>query len=129
MTLKDLDGWNEKKKRIDTDGCSKRYHRREVWWCALGVNIGSEQDGSSAEYRRPVLIITGLGPDTCLVAPLTTSEREHPMRPYIGVVDGKKARALLSQLRVIDTKRLVSKVGFLDKEIFEVIRKAVRNMI
>ena len=129
MTLKDMDGWNEKKKRIDTVGRSKRYHRREIWWCALGVNIGSEQDGSSEEYRRPVLIVAGLGPDTCLVVPLTTSEREHSMRPSIGIVDGKKAHALLSQIRVVDTKRLVSKVGFLDKEIFEVIRKAVRNMI
>jgi len=51
------------------------------------------------------------------------------MRLSAGVIEGKNASALLSQVRVIDTKRLINKVGFLDKVLFEAIRKAVKGML
>ena len=126
---KDFDGWNEQKKRTHERPRALFYHDRELWWCTLGVNVGSEQDGSGGEYRRPILVLKGLGPDTCLAIPLTTSARTHPLRPSIGKVEGKDAHALLSQMRVIDTKRLVRKIGYLDKTIFEEIRKTVRGML
>jgi mRNA-degrading endonuclease toxin of MazEF toxin-antitoxin module len=44
-------------------------------------------------------------------------------------MDGKQAHALLSQVRVIDTKRLVKSIGYLDKAIFADIRKAVKGML
>ena len=56
-----------------------------------------------------------IGSDACLVVPLTTSMREHPLRVSVGVIDGRPARANLSQMRVLDTRRLVEKVGFGDE--------------
>ncbi len=126
---KDFDGWNEQKKQTNDRREAPFYHSRELWWCALGVNVGSEQDGSGAEYRRPILILKGLSADTCLVIPLTTSAQQHPLRSAIGKVEGKDAHALLSQMRVIDRKRLVRKIGYLDKTVFEGIRKTVRGML
>ncbi|KKU58626.1 MAG: hypothetical protein UX81_C0020G0010 [Parcubacteria group bacterium GW2011_GWA2_47_12] len=126
---KDFDGWNTSKKRIHKKEENKLYHAREIWWCYLGVNIGFEQDGSEIEHRRPVLILAGLSAHTCFALPLTTAPTNHPMRPSIGNINGKKARALLSQLRVIDTKRLVRKIGYLNQETFEHIRKAVKNLL
>ena len=125
---KDFDVWNEKKKIINNQQVIVFCHERELWWCSLGLNIGSEQDGSNIEYRRPVLIIKGLSKETCFVVPLTTSNRVHRFRPSVGLVEGKVASALLSQIRVIDTKRLVKKIGYLDKEIFFDIRKTIKNM-
>jgi len=43
-----------------------------------------------------------------------------------GKVQGKEATALLSQIRVIDTRRLIEKIGFLERSAFTNIRKAVR---
>jgi mRNA interferase MazF len=125
---KDFDGWNNKKKEIN-EKIGPFCHDRELWWCALGVNIGFEQDGSDSEYRRPVLILKGLSKSTCLIAPLTKSKNIHRLRPSIGLVEDKEACVLLSQIKVIDTKRLVKKIGYLDKEIFEVIRKTVKDML
>ena len=125
----DFDGWNEQKKQTHKRRNAPFYHDRELWWCALGVNVGSEQDGSGEEYRRPVLVLKGLSAETCLVIPLTTSVRHHPMRPAVGKVEGKDAHALLSQMRVIDTKRLVRKICYLDKVVFEEIRKTAREML
>jgi mRNA-degrading endonuclease toxin of MazEF toxin-antitoxin module len=129
MMKKDFDGWNEKKKQTNERHTAPFYHDREIWWCSLGVNVGFEQDGSGDTYRRPVLILKGLSAETCLVIPLTTSAQKHPLRPSIGEVDGKEAHALLSQMRVIDAKRLVRKIGYLDPDIFEDIQKAARGMI
>jgi mRNA-degrading endonuclease toxin of MazEF toxin-antitoxin module len=126
---KDFDGWNERKKTANARRDPPFCHERELWWCTLGLNVGSEQDGSGDDYRRPVLVLKGLSIETCLVIPLTTSARRHPLRPAIGMVAGKNAHALLSQMRVIDTKRLVRKIGRLDQDRFTKIREAAKGML
>lgn len=125
---KDFDSWNEEKKRVGA-GKPRFYTVRELWWCHLGLNVGTEQDGKDAWYARPCVILRGLGPNTCLAVPLTTSAREHPLRVPIGLVDGKEARANVSQMRVIDARRLKLKMGFLNKEAFAQIRKTARAML
>ena len=127
---KDFDNWNNKKKLIHNTGENKLYHAREIWWCNLGINVGSEEDGTGLDYERPVLILRGLGTNTCFVMPLTTSKSRHPMRIAIGAIEkgGKENSVIISQMRIIDTRRLINKIGFLDKEKFEVIRKAIREM-
>ena len=125
---KDFDGWNEVKKKTSAEQ-PRLYTVREIWWCRLGVNVGTEQDGSGEKFLRPVVIMRGFGPDACLVIPLTTSAREHALRIPIGLVAGLQARANLSQTRVIDTRRLVEKVGFLEKDVFLTLRKAAKDML
>ena len=93
------------------------------------MNVGFEQDGEGKEYQRPVLIFKGFSKDTCLIFPLTTSISKHKMRIPVGIVDKNEASVIISQPKLIDTKRLVEKVGFLDKEIFETIRKAVKDIL
>jgi len=126
---KDFDRWNGRKKEIHERRGAPFYDEREVWWCALGVNIGFEQDGSGTHHDRPVLILKGLSAQTCLAVSLTTSPHEHPLRPSVGTVEGKEARALISQMPVIDTKRLIRKIQYLEKERFAQIRKAIRGML
>jgi len=124
---KNFDKWNIVKKRTN-DEAPRLYTVREIWWCRLGVNVGSEQDGSGRLFLRPVVIIRAFGPDACMVVPLTTSRRKHPLRFPVGDVQEKQATALLSQIRVVDTRRLVEKVGFLEMEVFTRLRKAVRKL-
>lgn len=125
---KDFDRWNEIKKKTHEEN-PRLYTVREIWWCRLGVNVGTEQDGSGEWHVRPCVILRGFGPNACLVAPLTTSKREHSLRIFAGVVDGREARANISQIRVIDTRRLERKIGFLEKDIFDQIRKAARELL
>ncbi len=125
---KNFDRWNEVKKTTNA-GNARFYTVREIWWCRCGVNIGTEQDGKGASYVRPCVIIRGFGPDACLVVPLTTSKRKHPLRIAVGFVQESEAFANLSQIRVIDTRRLESKIGFLDKELFAKLRKTARDML
>ena len=124
---KDFDGWNEEKKQTEFE-TTRLYTVREIWWCQLGVNIGSEQSGKGSRFLRPCIIARGFGADACLVVPLTTSHKEHFLRMPIGIVDDKEAKANLSQMRVIDTRRLVEKVGFLNKEVFNELKKCIREL-
>jgi mRNA interferase MazF len=127
---KDFDNWNEKKKALNDLGESKLYHARELWWCNLGINVGFEEDGTGSDYERPILILKGLSANTCFVLPLTTSKNRHPMRIPIGIIEkeGKENSVIISQMRIVDTRRLKDKIGFLDKEKFELIRKTIRNI-
>lgn len=125
---KDFDGWNNAKKKTNAEH-PRLYTVREIWWCRLGVNVGTEQDGKGEWYVRPCVILRGFGPGACLIVPLTTSAREHPLRVHVGFVEEQEARANLSQVRVVDTRRLVEKVGFLEKGIFTELRKAARDML
>lgn len=125
---KDFDGWNERKKFVDSKE-SLFCHEREIWWCVLGVNIGFEENGTGHSYRRPVLILKPLSAQTSVAVPLTTSRHIHPLRFWLGNVVGKDASAVLSQFRVIDTRRLTQKMGTLDPQIFEDIRKTIKDML
>ena len=127
--LKDFDKWNKDKKQIHTKNENKLYHEREIWWCSLGVNIGYEQDGTGSDGERPVLILKGFSKQVCIVLPLTTSDKKNPYHFHLGTVDGKEAWLITSQIRLIDTKRLINKIGVVEKEHFEKIRKTVKELL
>ena len=125
--IKDFDKWNKIKKKTNAE-TPRLYTVREIWWCRLGVNVGTEQDGSGEWFVRPCVILRGFGPDACLVVPLTTSVREHPLRVSVGMVGGQLARANLSQLRIIDTRRLQNKFDFLEIDAFRELKKCIKEL-
>lgn len=124
---KEFDKWNEKKKQTNLE-LPRLYTVREIWWCRFGVNVGTEQDGKGEWFVRPCVIVRGFGAEACIVVPLTTSKRSHSLRIPIGTINNRELKANLSQLKVIDTRRLEKKIGFLGKEIFNDLRKNIRDL-
>jgi len=83
--------------------------RGEVWWVNLDPTIGTE-----INKTRPALVIS---PDDMnavlpriIVAPLTSKGQRLGCRPEV-VFQGRNARILLDQLRCIDKRRLISRMG------------------
>ena len=126
---KEFDLWTDLKKHVHARVHTPLYHDREIWWANLGLNVGFEQDGTGSEFDRPVLVIRGLSAHVCFVVPLTTSKKRDRFYIDAGIIDGKPAAAIVSQLRLIDTRRLIEKVGTLEKAIFEPIRQAARDLL
>ena len=127
---KNFDEWNElKKKTHDNEDYLPLYHERQVRWCRLGANIGFEQDGTGKDFSRPILILKGFSRQVCLVVPLTTSKKKNPYHTPMGVIGGQKACAIVSQVRLIDTKRLDQHIETIGKKMFGHIRKAVRELL
>jgi mRNA interferase MazF len=54
---KDFDTWNKEKKSVHGRDVVVHCHPREVWWCYLGINVGTEQDGDSEKFLRPIVIM------------------------------------------------------------------------
>ena len=127
--LKDFDRWNEQKKRVDAQESGRLYRAREVWWCKLGINVGFEKDGTGVAHSRPVLVLKAFSAFVCLIVPLSTSTKKNRYYVSVGVIDGKEARAIISQVRLVDTRRLENKICVLDKKIFEAIKKAVKDLL
>ena len=48
----------------------------EVWWCALGENVGIEMNGKSKDFTRPVLIFKKLSREGFLGIPMSTKLKE-----------------------------------------------------
>lgn len=126
---KDFDGWNEKKKIIHEKGENKFYHARDIWWCSLGVNVGFEQDGTGQNYDRPIVVIKGFNQHVFFGVALTGKKKEGKFYFYIGKVEDRDATAVLSQVKIFDTKRLIRKIGVLDEETFGKLKIALNETL
>ena len=69
---KNFDGWNDYKKKLDTHTRVAHFDNGEIWWCSVGINVGSEQDSYSADFARPIVILKKFTDRIFLGVPLTT---------------------------------------------------------
>lgn len=125
---KEFDGWNKRKKALQQSTFGAFVHEREVWWCALGINIGVEADGKHETFERPVLVLQKFNKDLVLVVPLTSRPKRNPYHwPFWH--QGKLYAAVVSQIRLISTKRLLRKMYRMDDRIFGGLKSLLVVMI
>lgn len=128
--LKDFDLWNEIKKKTD-EKIIKRdffFHEREVWWCSLGINIGTESNGKNENFERPVLIIKVFNKDMIWCLPITSTIKES-LYYYTFRFDDKYNSVIISQIRTISSKRLLRKINTMDDIDFYNIRNLLSSII
>ncbi|MBO6536912.1 MAG: type II toxin-antitoxin system PemK/MazF family toxin [Balneolaceae bacterium] len=84
-------------------------NRFDVYLVALDPTLGSE-----IKKTRPCVVIS---PDemnrhlnTVIIAPLTSTRKKYPTRVGLSF-QGKKGDIVLDQIRTVDKKRLVKKLG------------------
>ena len=119
--IKDFDGWNQNKQNIDNNLDSKLINEREIWWCNLGLNIGDKQNGKYPNYERPVLILKKFSNRLCVVLPL--SSKAGNVRFYKKIFyKNRVGYIIISQIRVMSTKRLSRLIDRLDYKQFSVIK-------
>lgn len=126
---KDFDKWNEKKKKIHNRVFNVFVHTREVWWCALGTNVGVEADGKHDNFERPVLVVRKFSREAVLVVPVTTKVKRDNVYHAVYLHEGREFSAVLSQLRLISTKRLIRKVFVMDSGTFGRILDLIGSVI
>jgi len=89
------------------------------------MNIGFEQNGSTDDFARPVIILKKYNLDACLIVPLTARQKTGRYYFPVGRIDNRDAVAVLSQVRFIDRKRLTNKTCTLDEKVFRSLIYAV----
>ncbi len=130
---KEYGEWHKKKTILnEREDIDKIFFReKEVWWIALGVNIGFEQDGKGEEFRRPVLIIKKYNKYLVFAVPLTTKmKKDNKYYVLCSITDDTIPRmAIISQVRPIDTKRFIDKIGVADDDSYNQIKNAIKAML
>jgi len=129
MGLKDYKLWHKLKTFLHNEKPRVFFHQSEIWFCHLGENIGFEQDGKGENFLRPVVIIRKFNNQIFWAVPLTSQIKDSPYYHSIKFNLGKKNSAILSQLRLIDCKRLKYKMGTLSKSEFLELTKKLKEII
>ena len=125
---KEFEKWHHKKQALHKDKRDIYFRKGEIWWCALGVNIGYEQDGKNENFERPVLVIRKINRHLALTIPLSSKLKNHPYY-YEYRYDEKIFSAIIFQLRVVSTKRFMRRLGVVEKVSFNGILDAVINFM
>ena len=121
---KEFDSWNERKQQLDIRENPPHFKEREVWWCSVGLNVGTEQDGKGKNYVRPVLVLRKFSSSQFVGIPSTRSKKTS--RFYHLTPTGKDTfNFILSQMRVFDSKRLSHRLLTLSNDDIADVKKSL----
>lgn len=54
---KNFDEWSVLKQNLDKTQKLILFKEQDIWWCSIGLNVGSEANGKNEYFSRPVLIV------------------------------------------------------------------------
>ena len=128
MPPKDFDTWNALNKSIHQKRFAAFVHTREVWWCSLGLNVGTEQDGKHTAFERPVLILRKFNRESVLVAPITSQLKRTPYHARF-THDSIEYAVIISQVRLLSTRRLRRRIFRMPEDMFGEVLSALQQMI
>lgn len=133
LPKKDYKIWTpEKEKLHNGENPRPGFHEREIWYCHLGENVGFEQDGKGDDFLRPVIVLRKFNNEILWAIPLTSALKDSSYYFAVSFGEGenmRKSSAILSQIRLIDAKRLAYTIGEVGKEEFEELKKKLKDLI
>lgn len=112
-----------KEKLHDHEHIPPLFKEGEIWWSYFGENVGTEMNGKSDSFTRPIIILKKYDKYSFLAIPLTTRSKEGSWY-FAFTHNQKKQTAVLSQARILNHKRLKELVGKLDSVDYQNIKKA-----
>ena len=99
----------------------------DVCFVNLDPTIGHEM-----KKTRPCLVISPNEMNenirTFIIAPMTTKSRNYPTRVKVSF-DGKAAWIVLDQIRTIDKRRLVKKLGRIHNDTVLAVKAVIKEML
>lgn len=134
MDIKRFDQWNEVKKRTNIIERRLKLKPRDIFWLKIGQNIGNEEYGKGKDFIRPVVIIRQLTSDLFVGVPTTSTKKQdndyfHTIRYMNNKKEDIQSTAMLLQFKTFSKKRLLSKMGTVNKNEFDVIVEKLKGII
>lgn len=134
---RNFDEWNKEKKEINEKDVPLFFVKsRQVWFTKMGENVGAEQNGKK-EFSRPVLVIKKVGSLFFTVALTTKGKPQNDF--YLKLLDLSldedhlnnigRSWLILSQVRVMDKRRFLEKIGTIGREEFQVIKQKLTTLL
>ncbi|RLA83247.1 MAG: type II toxin-antitoxin system PemK/MazF family toxin [Epsilonproteobacteria bacterium] len=126
------DKWNEIKKDISEENIIVGYKNRDIFYMKMGENIGFEQNGKGKDFVRPVVVIKGFNENMFFGVPLSTKIKDGK---FYYTFEFKKENttvinnALLSQMKLFSTKRLLNKIGIINQDDFKKLKIKFKKLL
>ncbi len=126
--MEEYDVWNEDKKQLAK--ISKRFMFKvgEIWWCSVGLNIGTEVRGKGDKFRRPILILKKLSYDSCVGLPLTTQPKKGSWYLEVCIPEGRRW-IMLHQIKMVHVKRFQKKLSQISQEDFQKTKEKLGQLL
>jgi mRNA interferase MazF len=126
--LKNFTNWFKLKPELDEKLKSPLFQEREVWNCHWGCNVGFELDGKNKDFLRPVLVFKKLTQYSFWGIPLTKKLKNGSwyVKSNVKNIEG---RFVISQIRIIDSRRLYNKIERVPDQEFLLVKRSFINFI
>ena len=129
--------WNTEKQKIHFENEKSFYVKpRDIWFVKMGQNIGYEENGKK-DFKRPVLVIKIVGNLIFTIA--MTSQIKYNNRFYYLLQkphfndkhkhNSKNSYLILSQVKMMDKKRFIEKMGYVEQIEFKNIKEKLKALI
>lgn len=116
------DEWNDIKKDVSKKKKDINFNEKEIFMSYVGYNIGFEQNGDKEQqYLRPILIYKKFSKKLFLGIPLTTTKRDGKFYHSFIFKDNKISTAILSQVKLFDSKRCKYRMGQIKDDDFKIL--------
>lgn len=126
--FKDFRSWFFIKQNLHNKIRKIYFYEREIWWCSLGLNIGYEQDGKNRDFERPVLIVRVFNAEVLWAVPLTSRDKKGEYY-YRCFFKNRIHTIILTQLRLISSRRLLRKIGVLSEDQFNEVVRSIKSLL
>ncbi len=126
---KDFNKWNNKKISVNDLENIPFFHERGIWFCFLGANIGFEQDGQGEDFQRPVVIIRKFNREISWVIPLSKTKKRGKYYFAFPFDNNVTSVAILSQIKLIDARRLSRKIGDMKEQDFKILIEKLKALL
>lgn len=129
MHKKDFQTWTNIKYKLQEKEQVPYFYERQIWFIYMGANLGYEQDGRGQMFLRPVMILKKFNQYLFWGIPLTSKSKKGKYYYEFSFLKNIKSNAVLSQLKLFDSKRLKHKKGIINKTDYQTIKKRLQNLI
>lgn len=126
--MKDYSLWHQQKTSIEHSSRKPLFREREIWWCSLGMNIGTEQDGKNHSFERPLLVLQKFNADLFWGIPMTTANKHGRHYKRLSFRNFEST-LILSQLRTWSSKRLLRRIGRISHQQFISVQDSLADLI
>lgn len=125
---KDFQSWHKDKSDIQEHKERPFFHEREIWFASIGVNVGFEQDGRGERFLRPIIILKKFNNEVLWGIPLTKNPKKGKYY-FSFLLEKEISTAILSQIRLIDAKRLQYKIGDMNLDNFKELKTKLTQLL
>lgn len=134
---KDYQRWHKLKSDIENSEKEVLFRDKEIWWCSVGENVGFEQDGKHENFERPVLVFRKFHKGMFFGFPLTSKEKDNKFHFKLilnildenGILQEKISYVILSQLRLLSSKRMIRRVAHINDNVFNEIKEKFLKLV